>query len=101
MPRDQEGTRIKGWIQSSLQFGPISDVKVCNHSGRYSIEVYVPSLFQDQTRSWIRTVNGIDKFVREAMPIQQEEEDSGKPAAKANQHENRHPSDWTEKMDGH
>ena len=39
MPRDQEGTRIKGWIQSNVQFGPISDVKVCNHSGRYSIEV--------------------------------------------------------------
>ena len=46
-------------------------------------------------------MNGIDKFVREAMPIQEEEEASGKPAAKANQYENRHHSDWTEKMDGH
>ena len=28
-------------------------------------------------------MNGIDKFVREAMPIQEEEKASGKPAAKA------------------
>ena len=41
------------------------------------------SLFQDRTVSWIRIVNGIDKFVREAMPIQEEEKASVKPAAKA------------------
>ena len=83
MPRDQEGTRIKGWIQSNVRFGPVSDIKVRNHYGRDSIEVQIQSLFQDQTVSWIRIVNGVDKFVREAMPIQEEEKASGKPAAKA------------------
>ena len=61
----------------------LSWTKVCNHNGRHSIEVQVQSLFQDQTVSSIRIVNGIDKFVREAMPIQEEEKASGKPAAKA------------------
>ena len=52
--------------------------------GGYSVEVQVQSLFQDQTVSWIRIVNGIDKFVRrEAMPIEEEEKASVKPAAKA------------------
>ena len=51
--------------------------------GRYSIEVQVQSLFKDQTESWIIIVNGVDKFVREALPIQEEEKASGKPAAKA------------------
>ena len=83
MPRDQEGTRIKGWIQSNVQFGPVSEIKVCDQDGRYSIEVQVQSLFQDQTVSWIGIMNGIDKFVREAMPIQEEEKASEKPAAKA------------------
>ena len=83
MPRDQEGTRITGWNQSNVRFGPVSDIKVCYHNGRYSVEVQVQSLFQDQTVSWIRIVNGIDKFVRKAMPIQEEEKASGKPAAKA------------------
>ena len=84
MPPDQEGTRIKGWIQSNVRFGPVSDIKkVCNHHGRYSIEVQVQPLFKGRTESWIRIVNGIDRFVREAMLIQAEAKASGKPAAKA------------------
>ena len=83
MPRDQEGTRIKEWIQSNVRFGPVTDIKVCNHYGRYSIEVQVQSLFQDQTVSWIRIVNGIDTFVREVMPIQEEEKASVNTLAKA------------------
>ena len=27
VPRDQEGTRMKGWIQSNVRFGPVSDIK--------------------------------------------------------------------------
>ena len=57
--------------------------KVCNKYGRYIKEVQVQSLFKDQTESWIRIVNGIDKVVREAMPIQEEEKASEKPASKA------------------
>ena len=83
MPRDQEGTRIKGWIQNNVRFGPVSDIKVCNHNGRYNIGVQVQSSLQYQTVSWIRIVNGIDKFVRKAMPIQEEEKASRKPGAKA------------------
>ena len=64
-------------------FGPVSDIKDCNKQGRYSIEVQVESLFRDQTVSWIKIVNGIHKFVREAMPIQEEEKASGKPATQA------------------
>ena len=56
LPRDQEGTRCAIW-------------PCLGHESR------------QQTR--IRIVNGIDKFVREAMPIQEGEEDSGKTAAKA------------------
>ena len=40
-------------------------------------------MLKDQTESWIRIVNGIDKFVREAVLVQEEEKASGKPAAKA------------------
>ena len=64
-------------------FGPVSDKKVCNKNGRHSIEVQVQSLFKDQTESWITIVNGIDKFVRKAMPIQEEEKAPVRPAAKA------------------
>ena len=82
LPPNQEGTRIKGWIQSNVRFGPVSDIKVSNKYGRYSFEVQVQSFFQDQTVSRIRIVSGFDKLVREAMPIQEEEKASWKPAAK-------------------
>ena len=90
LPRDDERTCVKGWIQSTAKFGPVSDKKVCSRNGRYSVEVQVQSLFQDQTVSWIRIVNGIDKFVREAMPIQEEEKPSVNPLQKRDQYFNRH-----------
>ena len=57
--------------------------KVCKSHGRYSVEVKVPSLFKDQTKSWIKIVNRVEKYVREAMPIQEEERASAKLDAKA------------------
>ena len=76
-------TCAKGWIKSDARFGRFSDIKVCKIHGRYSVEVKVPSFFEDQTTSWIRIVNGVEKYLKEAMPIHEEERASGKPAAKA------------------
>ena len=36
------------------------------HDDRYSAEVQVPSLFEDNTASWVRIVNGVDKYVTES-----------------------------------
>ena len=57
--------------------------KVCKTIGGYSVEVKIPSLFEDQTTSWIKIVSGVEKYVREPMPIQEGEEASVRPAAKA------------------
>ena len=83
LPRGEKENCAKGWIESNARFGPVSDTKVCKTHGRYSVEVQVPSSFEDQTTSWIRIVNGVEKYVREAMPIEEEERVSVKPAAKA------------------
>ena len=82
MPRDEKENCAKGWIESDAPFGPVSDTKVSKTHGRYSVEVKVPSLFEDQTISWVRIVNAVEKYVREAMPIKEEEKASVKPAAK-------------------
>ena len=60
------------------------DIKVCRREDRYSIEVLVRSLFQDKTASWVRIVNGVDKYVT-GSTLTKEEEDiaSEKPIAKA------------------
>ena len=84
LPRNDKRTRIRGWILKNTRIGPILDIKVCRHEDRYSIEVQIPSLFQDNTVSWVRIVNGVDKYVTESMLTTKEEDmASEKPIAKA------------------
>ena len=40
------------------------------------IEVQIPSLFEDNTASWVRIVNGVDKYVTESMLTKEEEGNS-------------------------
>ena len=83
LPQEEKETCAKGWIESDARFGLVSDINVCKTHGRYNVEVKVASLFEDQTTSSIRIVTGVEKYVREAMPIQEEERALVKPAAKA------------------
>ena len=82
MPRNEKKSRAEGWILKNTRFGPVLDIKVCRHEDQYTIEILVQSLFQDRTASWVRIVNGVDKYVTESM-LTKEEEDiaSEKPTA--------------------
>ena len=81
MPRNEKGTRVRRWIRKDTRIGPVLNLKVCYRYQQYSIEVQVPSLFQDDAVSW---VNGVDRYVTESMPTAKEEDRaSGKPIAKA------------------
>ena len=84
LPRDEEeGNCAKRWIRSNERFDLVLEMKICKTIGRYSVEVQIPSQFEDQTTSWIKIVSGVEKYVREAMPIQEGDRASGRPAAKA------------------
>ena len=63
--RHEETSRVRGWIRGNTMIGPVLDVKVCIHQGRYRVEIMLESLFRDRTVSWVRIVNGISKFVTE------------------------------------
>ena len=76
-------TCIRGWILKNTRVGPVLNIKVCYHDDRYSIEVQIPSLFQDSTVSSVRIVNGDDKYVAESMLTTEEDKASEKPIAKA------------------
>ena len=69
------------------KIGPVLDVKVCYHQGRYGAEIMIESLFRDRTVSWARIVNGINKYVTETSeenPVESIElVRAGKPVAKA------------------
>ena len=67
LPRNEKVTRIRGWILKNTRIGTVLNIKVCFHDDRYSIEVQIPSLFEDKAASWVRTVKGVDKYVTESM----------------------------------
>ena len=80
----KRGTLVRGWIRKDTRIGPVLNILVCYRDDRYSIEVQVPSLFHDDTVSWVRIVNVIDGYVTESMPSAREEDTAlGKPIAKA------------------
>ena len=84
LPRNEKGTRVRGWIRSKTRIGPVLTIKVCYRDEQHSVEVQVPSLFQDNTVSWVRVVNGVDRYVTESMPTAKEGDTAWrKPIAKA------------------
>ena len=85
-PRSEPESRPRGWILGNTKIGPVRDVKVCFHQKRYGIEILIESLFRDRTVSWVRIVNGINKYVTEtsetvALEIFEHKEVTGKPVA--------------------
>ena len=86
MPQNEKGTLKRGWILKDTRIGQVLNIKVCYHDDRYSIEVQIPSLFEDNTVSWVRIVNGVDKYLTESMLNKKEEDTaSEKPLLKQDQ----------------
>ena len=67
LPRDQETSRARGWIRGNMKIGPVLDVKVYFHQGRYCVDIMIASLFKDQTVSWVRVVNGMNQYGSETL----------------------------------
>ena len=87
LPRSEELSGVRGRIRGNTTIGPVLDVKVCYHQGRYGVEIMIESLFRDRTVSWVRIVNGIKKYVTETseeiLVTSVENRGTGKPVAKA------------------
>ena len=61
-PRNLTTSRPRGWIRSNTKIGPVLDVKPYPHGGRHCIDIMIESLFKDRTISWVRIVNGMNKY---------------------------------------
>ena len=72
----------KGGSKAMYELDPVSDIKVCNHNGRYSIEVQIKSSFNDQTESWI-IVHGMTSLSEKPCRSKRKGKLRRKPAAKA------------------
>ena len=84
--RNLTTSRPRGWIRSNTKIGPVLDVKLYPHEGRYCVHIIIESLFKDRIVSWV--VNGINKNVTgtsEEIPAENVDLliSTGKPVAKA------------------
>ena len=69
MPRNDKKTCAKGWILNNTRIGLVLMIKVCYYDDRYNVEVQIPSLFGNNTASWVRIMNGVDKNVTRSMQL--------------------------------
>ena len=65
LPRDEQLSKVKGWIRGDTKIGPVLEVTVSYHQGRYGIEIRINSIFGDGSHSWVLIENGLNKYVME------------------------------------
>ena len=46
--RSDESSQMKGCIRGNTKIGPVLEVMVCYHQGRYGVEIKIESLFRDR-----------------------------------------------------
>ena len=63
LPREDEASQLKGWIQGNTKIGPVLEVATSYLHGKYGVEIRIWSLNRDNTHSWVRISHGSNKFV--------------------------------------
>ena len=63
LPRSDELSQPKGWIQGNTKIGPVLEITTSCLFGEHRIEIRIWSLSEDNTQSWVRISHGSNKFV--------------------------------------
>ena len=63
LPREEEASQPKGWMQGSTKIGPVLEVATCCQHGKYGVEIRISFVNRDNTHSWVRISHGSNKFV--------------------------------------
>ena len=72
LPREDEASQPKGWIQGNTKIGPVLEVVTCYLHGKYGFEIRIMSLNKDNSHSWVNISHGSNKFVMNLSNIEQE-----------------------------
>ena len=62
LPRNDESSQPKGWIQGNTRIGPALEERPVIF-GKNGVEIRIWSLSEDNTQSWVRIYHGSNKFV--------------------------------------
>ena len=63
LPREEEASQPKGWIQGNTKIGPVLEVATSYLHGKYGVEIRIWSLNSDNAHSWVRISHGSNRFV--------------------------------------
>ena len=63
LPRSDESSQPKGWIQGNTRIGPVVEITTSYLYGKHGIEIRIWSLSEDNFQSWVRISHGSNKFV--------------------------------------
>ena len=63
LPRNDESSQPKGWIQGNTRIGPVLEITTSYLYGKHGIEIRIWSLSKDNSQSWVRISHGSNKFV--------------------------------------
>ena len=63
LPREDEASQPKGWIQGDTNIGSVLEVTTCCLHGKYRVEIRILSLNKDNTHFCVRISHGSNKFV--------------------------------------
>ena len=58
LPRDDQASQPKGWIQGNMRIGPVLEVTTSFQHFKYGIEIRTKSVNQDDSHSWVRISYG-------------------------------------------
>ena len=72
LPRDEEASQPKGWIQGLTKSGPVLEVATCCLDGKYGVEIGIMSMSEDNSHSWVRISHGLNKLVTNLNNNEQE-----------------------------
>ena len=61
LPREEETSQPKGWIQGNTKIGPVLEVGTCCLHGDYGVEIRISSVNRVNTHSWVRISHGSKK----------------------------------------
>ena len=63
LPRSDESSQPKGWIQGNTKIGPVLEITISYLYGKHGIQIRIWSLRKDKSQSWVRISYGSNKFV--------------------------------------
>ena len=63
LPREEEASQPKGWIQGNTMIGFVLEVATSYLHGKHGVEIRIMSLNRDNTHSWVRISHESNKFV--------------------------------------